>query len=136
MKPNIEADWVTGAGYRAVVIIHPAGHRCGYVAVPEGHKYHSHDYDDVPSIDVHGGLTYAGGEKAQYPVEAEGLWWFGYDCAHLGDARDPELMQGEYKEVYDKGLFREMHFEGDTVKTMEYCVNECESLAKQFKEVA
>jgi hypothetical protein len=134
MKTNIEADWVTGAGYRAVVVIHPAGHRCGYVAVPEGHKCHGKDYDDVRA-DVHGGLTYAGG-NGEYPVEASGLWWLGYDCAHLGDARDSELMQGEYKEVYDKGLFREMHFEGDTVKTMEYCVNECESLAKQLSEAA
>lgn len=135
MKPNIEADWVTSSGLRAVVVIHPAGHRCGYVAVPTGHKHHSDDYDNV-NVDVHGGLTYAGGDKHQYPVEADGSWWFGYDCAHLGDARDPELMQGEFKEVYDKGLMRDMHFEGDVVRSLEYCVNQCESLARQLSEVA
>ena len=31
---KIEKDWVTNVGLRAVVIIHPAGHRCGYVGVP------------------------------------------------------------------------------------------------------
>jgi hypothetical protein len=132
MSANIESDWVTGAGLRAVVIIHPAGHRCGYVAVPEGHKYHGKGYDDVP-VNVHGGLTYAGG-KSDYPAPSAGLWWLGYDCAHLGDAADPELMQGEYKELYGRGLLGH-RFDDDTVRTMEYCINECESLAKQLSEV-
>ena len=133
MKTNVEADWVTGAGLRAVVVIHPAGHRCGYVGVPQGNPSHGKGYDDIDA-DVHGGLTYANGGKT-YPVENDGLWWFGYDCAHLGDTRDPELMSGEYKKMYDKGMLRDMSFEGDTVKTLEYCVNECESLAKQLSEV-
>jgi hypothetical protein len=39
-------------------------------------------------FDVHGGITYAGGgENSKYPVESN-LWWFGFDCAHCGDAHD------------------------------------------------
>lgn len=127
-----EKDWTTDAGLRAVVVIHPAGHRCGYVGVPRGNPSHGKGYEDI-GADVHGGLTYSGGGKT-YPVESEGLWWFGYDCAHLGDKRDPELMSGAYRKMHDKGLFTVMSFEGDTVKTLEYCVSECESLAKQLAE--
>jgi hypothetical protein len=133
MSYIVEKDWTTEAGFRATIIIHPAGHRCGYVGVPQQNPSYGKGYDSIDA-DVHGGLTFAGGDKT-YPVENEGLWWLGYDCAHLGDARDPELMSGEYKKIYDKGLLREMSFQGDTVKTLEYCINECESLAKQLVEV-
>lgn len=126
----VEKDWTTEAGLRAVVVIHPAGHRCGYVGLPVGHTHHSKGYDDVPA-DVHGGLTYAGSED-DYPVPADGLWWLGYDCAHLGDERDPELMQGEYKELHER-MFRGST--DGTVRSLEYCVSECESLAKQLAEV-
>jgi len=34
-------------------------------------------------FDVHGSLTYAGGEN--YPVESD-LWWFGFDCGHCDDS--------------------------------------------------
>jgi hypothetical protein len=57
------------------------------------------------------------------------LWWFGYDCAHFGDARDPELMSDEYKAI------RMRSFDGDTIKTLDFCVNECESMAWQLKDV-
>jgi hypothetical protein len=133
MSCIVEKDWTTEAGFRAAIIVHPAGHRCGYVGVPSSHEHHGKGYDDV-SASVHGGLTYANGNH-DYPAPSDGLWWLGYDCAHFGDARDPELMSGEYKKIYDKGLLREMSFEGDTIKTLEYCINECESLAKQFVEV-
>lgn len=133
MSANVEADWVTGAGLRAAIVIHPSGHRCGYVGVPEGNQYHGKDYNDVDA-DVHGGLTFAGGSE-DYPVANKGLWWLGYDCAHLYDARDPELMSGEYKELYDKGMLRAFDFdEGSVIRTLEYCVSQCESLAKQLLE--
>lgn len=60
-------------------------------------------------FDVHGGLTYSGGNK-QYPVEAE-LWWYGFDCNHFDD---------------------------NPIKcNTSYCIEECNSLAEQlakFKE--
>ena len=123
-----EKDWVTKAGYRAVVCATPMGHRCGYVAVPVGHKLYGVEYDDA-DVDVHGGLTFAGG-NGKYPVEAADLWWFGYDCAHLGDARDPELMAPEYKSISALSL----RFEGDVIRSLDFCIDECESLATQLKE--
>jgi hypothetical protein len=42
-------------------------------------------------FDVHGGITYANG--GDYPVESDGLWWFGYDCAHWDDAKDFSLIE-------------------------------------------
>lgn len=34
--------------------------------------------------DVHGGLTYSSYSET-YPVAAEDVWWFGFDCAHCDD---------------------------------------------------
>lgn len=132
MTNEIEAKWTTKSGLLAVVVIHPAGHRCGYVAVSAENKNYGKNYDDI-NVDVHGGLTYSNNDKT-YPTESNDLWWFGYDCAHLGDARDPNLMRDEYKEIYNKGILRNF-FEGETIKTLEYCINECESLSTQLSNV-
>ena len=91
------------------------GHRCGYVGVPSTHPLHGIHYKDpcpnvtradrdnlsvgdrgslaiftmtdTPTVsdmfDVHGSITYAGGDD--YPVEHDGLWWFGFDCHHYRD---------------------------------------------------
>ena len=128
----IEKDWTTKVGYRAVVIITPMGHRCGYVGVPVGNQHHGKKYDDVP-VNVHGGLTYSTG-KSDYPVPSDDLWWLGYDCLHVGDAPDPELRSDKYKKMYASGMLSETIFEDDVIRTLEYCIGECESLAKQLKE--
>ena len=116
-----EKEWTTEAGLKATVIATPMGYRCGYVGVPEGHPLYGKHYDDV-DVDVHGGLTYSN-------LEDE-LWTFGYDCAHWDDARDPELMNDEYKKV----LMNWMEG-GGTIRTLEFCVAECEALAKQLEEM-
>lgn len=50
MAHDVEKDWVTKAGLRAVIIICKSGerktHRCGYVAVPVGHPLHSVGYSE------------------------------------------------------------------------------------------
>ena len=119
---NAEKEWTTRAGLKAVVIAQDMGHRCGYVSVPKEHPWYGKDYNEV-DLDVHGGVTYAG--------MRDDLWWFGYDCAHLGDARDPELMSDEFKSI----RIMLMNFEGDTIKTLDFCVNECESMAAQLGAV-
>lgn len=67
---------------------------CGYVAVPPGHPLHGAGHD-VPGVSVHGGLTYSarcdGAEgigicHVPGPGESGDVWWFGFDCAHGGDA--------------------------------------------------
>jgi len=68
-------------------------------------------------FDVHGGLTYSG-DTADYPAVAEGTWWFGFDCAHAGDAT------GHH------------HCPGDVLRSLEYVEAECESLAEQLARIS
>jgi hypothetical protein len=60
-----------------VVKIPHLGHLCGYVGLPESHKYFNKDMDAI-DIYCHGGITYSEKEK-------DGLYWIGFDCAHAGD---------------------------------------------------
>lgn len=130
MAYEIEKDWITEAGLRAVVIIvlrdgldgtKWRSHRCGYVGVTKESPVFGKTYDDVYA-DVHGGLTFASGENPyKYPVESE-LHWFGFDCAHYGDATidvDP--------------IWQYMPENGAVVRTLDFCITECESLAWQLK---
>lgn len=121
-----EKEWTTEAGLKAIVIATPMGHRCGYVSVPAEHPLHGKHYDDV-DVEVHGGLTYSD--------ERDGLWWFGYDCAHWEDAKDIELMDDDYKKAYIKGQLNWPFLNEGTVRTLAFCVAECESLAKQLGEM-
>ena len=116
-----EKEWTTEAGLKAQVIASPMGHRCGYVGVPEGHPMYGKHYDDV-NVDVHGGLTFSNDE--------DGLWLFGYDCSHWGDAKDFELMSDEMKRTFTRWPDTK-----GTIRTLEFCVAECESLAKQLEEM-
>lgn len=81
-------------------------------------------------FDVHGGLTFAsdGGER-NYPVASD-LWWFGYDCAHAGDGKEQAYIDAQPENL--RRLYR--NHDGDVVRTLGYCVDECESLARQFIE--
>jgi hypothetical protein len=68
------------------------------------------------AFDAHGGLTYSG---SGYPVASDG-WWFGFDCAHSGDAQiDPD----------------DRWPSGGVVRSEEYVVDECERLAAQISEM-
>lgn len=60
-------------------------------------------------IDVHGGVTYSGGNN-DYPVKADNIWWFGFDCSHDGD----DAVGGQ---------------------SLEYCIAECESMAQQLSQL-
>lgn len=116
---TVEKDWVTASGLRAVVLKLEIGHRCGYVGVPKTHpfsgkSYHARLYwvDDVESIEdnirVHGGVTFSGWNPT-YPV-ASNLWWIGFDCAHCDD--------------------------NPTNCNLQFCVDECEAMAKQIANFA
>lgn len=125
MRHILEKDWITKAGLRAVVIICTEGerkhHRCGYVGVPLNHKVAVNGQDD---FSVHGGVTY-NEKSASYPVKTDGLHWLGFDCDHLGDAPiDPS----PYGSI--------CRSEDDVVRSLDYCVGECEGLARQIAEVA
>jgi hypothetical protein len=160
MNTGVEKDWITEAGFRAVVYLTSMGHRCGYVGVPPDHPLHGVTYsDDTPALttppddtpvgkrspiailcaagrdhipnspemafDVHGGITYS--NEGDYPVESD-LWWFGFDCAHSGDSPVQEFigsLPARMRHLYIDGVAR----------SLEYCEAECESLAKQIKEL-
>ncbi len=159
-KFTIEKDWIH-KDLRCVVMMSSMGHRCGYVGINELHPLYSVNYSDSPDIlkdkleelknseigkrgaislfcwdgesvspsilfDVHGGITFSdGGKESKYPVESD-LWWFGYDCAHCGDAKDLSVVNDTIKEIELK------YPTGGTLRTLEYCVSECESLAEQI----
>lgn len=126
------------AGHEWMIVHNQSGYRCGYVKVEAGHPWHGMDYNDVDAS-VHGGLTFA---AADVPCEKGGKdtgFWFGFDCAHSGDAKDPSIMSQEYRDHHFEfeRSFRELHPEfddlipKDTVKTTEYVQAECRSLCEQ-----
>lgn len=124
-KFTVEADWITASGLRAVVTL--GRHRCGYGGVPKTHRLHGvesgTEYDES-MCDVHGGVTYSGGDE-DYPVKSDGLWWFGFDCAHYGDAPAVQCP-----------IEKEFPVPGRVVRSLAYCKSECESLATQLAALA
>lgn len=71
---------------------------------------------------VHGGITYAEDHLPQ--AEPDGLWWYGFDCAHSGDLC-PD-MQEKYPELYsdDTSIYRDAA----------YAIAQCARLSAQLKE--
>jgi len=66
---------------------------------------------------AHGGITFAAGHKG-YPIDHDGLWWFGFDCNHLGDyAPYDTFREGKYRDF-------------------EYVKAETNNLAEQLADVA
>lgn len=72
---------------------------------------------------VHGGLTYAA-EQEPYG-KPDGLWWFGFDCAHAGD-----LVPGLLEYITQQPR------RGDIYRDQSYVVAEVQSLAAQLAKVA
>jgi len=71
-------------------------------------------------FNVHGSLTYSGDGGGKYPIEHDGLWWFGYDCGHCDDAPAPGSRLARCGMV------------GGVHRSLQYCVEQCESLAQQL----
>lgn len=159
-KYVVNKDWITAAGFRAVVIMGTLGHHCGYVAVPKDHPLYGKDYGDdcecltFPSdevmgkrgiiplfcsngeprpdvvFNVHGSLTYSGG-NGKYPVKAPDVWWFGYDCGHCTDAPSDEYLEHMRIKYPDlPSVYSQVA--GTTFKDLDYNIAECESLAQQL----
>jgi hypothetical protein len=117
-------------GYEWEVTSNRIGYRCGYVRVPLGHPWHGKDYDDVRTADggypdVHGGLTFAEPDADCGKGGEDSAWWLGFDCAHAGDAPDPEL-HGYDARMASWGV----------VRTTEYVAVECWKLARQAADAA
>jgi hypothetical protein len=85
----------------------------GYVKIPVGHHWYGVGYDDI-NVEVHGGLTYGGGE--------DGFWIGGFDTLHSGD-----IWPGESRPVRTR---YEKHW------TDELVADETRSLARKVAAAA
>lgn len=98
---RIEREF-TASGYECCTRTNGLGHRCGYVAVTDGHPLFGMNVwdayeNDVPDVD--GGITFAEGMG--------GKWVLGWDAAHCWHKPDPSIMDAERRERYEKhpGLY-------------------------------
>jgi len=89
-------DW-EAHGLKCAMRRNATGAWCGYVGVPVDHPHYGVDYYNLP-FDVHGGLTYGAAGAIWL---GEGLYWFGFDCAHWGDycpGLPPAFRMGTYRD--------------------------------------
>ena len=116
-----------------LAVRHPrGGYWCGYVGVTKDHPAFEKDYDNV-DVDVHGGLTFAAHCQADTETgichipeagEPDDVWWFGFDCAHLGDT-SPGFV-ARWGRDSDHGFY----------KNLAYVQQECAQLAKQLAQMS
>lgn len=130
---KIEKEFDVG-DYKCLIVALQQGHRCGYVILPRGHELEGDGWDDKGEFKVHGGISYAewgilGGYKDRYVM--------GFDCSHVGDAKDLELIKEMNNETV-AGMLLEIEtsyvFDGDIVRDMEYVESELRSLVRQIRE--
>jgi hypothetical protein len=131
-------------GYEFLITFVENGHRCGYVAIPEGIKF------DADELHVHGGITFEDENhraKDLLPQHCSDTW-IGFDAAHWGDIACREtsrkyfngqeslikisIMEDIHKEILELEL-ADPQF---SHKTYDYMVNECKSLIDQLIEQA
>lgn len=126
---KIEMDF-EHEGLRCLVVGLDIGHRCGYVGIDKSHQLFGKHFRDV-KVSVHGGLTFAG-----KIIFYDDLWFFGFDCGHLFDGMDYELIKElSTKEHYDliyplNEIFSSLRY--GPIRTTEFVESECISLAKQL----
>lgn len=145
------------AGLPCLLLRNGKGAWCGYAAVPPGHPWHGvdykaclapgapgHDPEDEDSawhdcqetlqerVRVHGGLTYSAACEGPIchvpkPGEPDAVWWFGFDCMHLGRDFAPRYAL-EMPGIY--GLFGEAIY-----RDLAYARAQTERLAEQLAAV-
>lgn len=112
---RIVKDWETKSGLRAVIMHMNNSHLCGYVELPntlssKNFTGYNGDEEEVCYVNVHGGVTWQDSLE-----EMGGLNTVGFDCAHAGD----------------KTWFNP----NGVPRTEEFCINECEQLAEQLRDL-
>lgn len=158
-----KTPWVAVEGggtykdHEYLIVLNKAGHRCGYVAIPDKHKfndtklemremfsggkkYEHYDYNSL-NIDCHGGLTFMDrqhGLKELLTVPCNDFW-IGFDCGHGWDSPDVEAYKKYYgEEEYKK---RESFFEAmdegiSNIRDFSYAEKECHKIIDQLIEAA
>ncbi len=118
-------------GYEYEVTRNHSYFRCGYVRIPAGHPWHGKDYGQL-DVDVYGGLTFADADVHCGKDGPDDAWWLGFDCGHVLDRPDPDLMDDDAKarqSEMDK-LFGILYARG-TIRSTEFVVGECERIIHQ-----
>lgn len=144
----VEKEWVTKEGHNAKVLFLEQGHRCGYVEVKKDsflfgktYSYYSFTLDEITQdlidnknkyealneICIHGGLTYSD------DLLKDNSHWFGFDCAHHLDKPDEESQEKYYPNTQNK--YHGYNSSNSVIRTLEFCINECESLSEQIKQI-
>lgn len=116
---------------------------CGYVGVPPTHPFHSHHYYDLPSLTIHGGLTYSQSYLPHIPDVKDGYWYFGFDCSHSFDLMPGLLFENLPPSVREHptshGMPDTYRLFGtertQTYRTFPYVYFECKQLADQLFEI-
>jgi hypothetical protein len=119
----------TYLGYEYEVTCNGMAVRCGYIRVPVGHPWHGKRADDIGAR-AHGGVNFAKADVNCGKGGADDAWWFGFDCAHAFDARDPSLPGWEQWKDMERILQRH----GDRwrkICSLGYVARECRQLIRQ-----
>lgn len=114
-------------GFQWMTVHNGSGYRCGYVRLPAGHPWHGKAYD-YPNVDVHGGITFAEADEPCNEPGPDVSWWIGFDCAHLGDAPDPELPNNALGAIGSSWMFAGSYGE---IRSQDYVEAECIKLVEQ-----
>ena len=88
---------------------------------------------------VHGGVTYSGGTKTYPTNQIDPVWWFGFDCAHLGDAKDFKALKKILPHTkYNHRVECAYGFlsEESVIRDSDYVERECRNLANQLEQIA
>ena len=140
-KDSIIEDSGTYRGMDWAVRFRAMGFRCGYVRIEDEALFEQYvkDFDennDVPSLDVHGGITFAEKLDDGNFFELSSGNWIGFDAAHWRDLNDYQSARKYFgnKERYDscEQICSRHPIQGASIKTKEYMVAECKSLIDQI----
>lgn len=114
-------------GFQCVILRNGMGALCGYVVVPASHPIYQDTWQNLTSLDVHGGITFSETGKyfnkhvASFGIENiivdNNSWVIGFDTCHWNDYI-PGIPSSASPKYY---------------KTFEYVKNEIINLVKQLK---
>ena len=152
MGYEVEKDWTTKAGLRAVYIMTDMGHRCGYVAIEKGNPFYGLKYSDsVPDIvkDIDSIKRQEIGDRGVMPVffaNKEGPPRLdvifdvhgGLTYAGEGSGKYPAMGKGLWWFGFDCAHAGDgnRYLKDGPVRSAEYVERQCEHLAEQIMEYA
>lgn len=113
-------EWIDNkTGYKCRINrLKPYDQWNGYVRLPDTSTIGSNGYYDDIDVNVHGGVTWFG--KFPVPKLDDNGIWIGFDCGHAWD-----WVPWLGHRFSENSIYR----------TKDYVKKECESLAKQLKEM-